>query len=57
VLRFLEGLSVQQTAAALRCPEGTVKVYTSRGLGALRRILGSEFGLDERLEGRHEAAV
>lgn len=42
VLRFLEGLSVQQTAAALRCPEGTVKVYTARGLGALRQILGTE---------------
>jgi RNA polymerase sigma-70 factor (sigma-E family) len=39
VLRFLEGLSVQQTAAALRCPEGTVKAYTSRGLDALRQIL------------------
>src|SRR4029450_12287592 len=24
VLRFLEGLSVQQTATALRCPDGTV---------------------------------
>lgn len=46
VLRFLEGLSVEQTAAALRCPEGTVKVYTSRGLAALRKIL------DERTEGR-----
>jgi hypothetical protein len=32
VLRFLEGLSVPQTAAALRCPEGTVKAYTSRRL-------------------------
>jgi RNA polymerase sigma-70 factor (sigma-E family) len=39
VLRFLEGLSVQQTAASLRCPEGTVKAYTSRGLDALRTIL------------------
>jgi RNA polymerase sigma-70 factor (sigma-E family) len=51
VLRFLEGLSVQQTAVALKCPEGTVKVYTARGLGALRQILGHE------LEARHEAAV
>jgi RNA polymerase sigma-70 factor (sigma-E family) len=57
VLRFLEGQSVQQTAAALRLPEGTVKAYTSRGLDALRRILGTEIGIDERLEGRHEAAV
>ncbi|WP_433373134.1 SigE family RNA polymerase sigma factor [Actinoplanes sp. CA-142083] len=46
VLRFLEELSVQETAAALRCPEGTVKAYTSRGLEALRELL------DERREGR-----
>ena len=51
VLRFLEGLSVQQTAEALRCPEGTVKVYTARGLGTLRQILGIE------LEARDEATV
>ncbi|WP_203826128.1 sigma-70 family RNA polymerase sigma factor [Actinoplanes palleronii] len=49
VLRFLEGLSVQQTAAALQCPEGTVKVYTARGLETLRRVLGVE------LEARHAA--
>jgi RNA polymerase sigma-70 factor (sigma-E family) len=47
VLRFLEGLGVEQTAAALSLPEGTVKAYTARGLGALRLIL------DERAEGRH----
>ncbi|GAA2617893.1 SigE family RNA polymerase sigma factor [Paractinoplanes durhamensis] len=46
VLRFLEELSVQETAAALRFPEGTVKAYTSRGLEALRELL------DERREGR-----
>lgn len=51
VLRFLEGFSVRETAAALRCPEGTVKAYTSRGLGALRQILGTE------LEARDEANV
>ncbi|MBB2945004.1 RNA polymerase sigma-70 factor (sigma-E family) [Actinoplanes lutulentus] len=43
VLRFLEGLSVQQTAAALKCPEGTVKVYTARGLAALRQILEAPY--------------
>jgi RNA polymerase sigma-70 factor (sigma-E family) len=42
VLRFLEGLSVQQTAEIIGSPEGTVKVYTARGLTALRRILGVE---------------
>ncbi|BCY05106.1 RNA polymerase sigma24 factor [Actinoplanes sp. L3-i22] len=51
VLRFLEGLSVQQTAAALKCPEGTVKVYTARGLDALRQMFGTE------LEARYEATV
>jgi RNA polymerase sigma-70 factor (sigma-E family) len=49
VLRFLEGLSVHETAAALRCPEGTVKAYTSRGLEALRKVL------NERTEGRDAA--
>ncbi|XVV12990.1 SigE family RNA polymerase sigma factor [Actinoplanes sp. CA-131856] len=57
VLRFLEGLSVQQTAAALRCPEGTVKAYTARGLDVLRRVLGVDLDIDERTGGRHEAAV
>jgi RNA polymerase sigma-70 factor (sigma-E family) len=55
VLRFLEGLSVPQTAAALRCPEGTVKAYTSRGLDTLRRILGVVPDIDERTEARYEA--
>lgn len=41
-LRYLEGLSVHDTAEALRCPEGTVKSYTSRGLDALRQVLGAE---------------
>jgi RNA polymerase sigma-70 factor (sigma-E family) len=39
VLRFFEGLSVRETATALRVPEGTVKAYTSRGLDALREVL------------------
>ena len=51
VLRFLEGLSVEQTAAALGYPEGTVKGYTSRGLDGLRRDFQKQ-GLDERTEGR-----
>jgi RNA polymerase sigma factor (sigma-70 family) len=42
VLRFMEGLSVQEVAEALRCPEGTVKSHTSRGLNALRQILGPD---------------
>jgi RNA polymerase sigma-70 factor (sigma-E family) len=40
VLRFLEGLDVSGTAAALGCTEGTVKSQTARGLEALREALG-----------------
>ncbi|MBV8932141.1 MAG: SigE family RNA polymerase sigma factor [Kutzneria sp.] len=36
VLRFLQDLSVQQVADALRCSTGTVKSQTARGLTALR---------------------
>lgn len=40
VLRFLEGLDVAGTAAALGCTEGTVKSQTAHGLAALRAVLG-----------------
>ena len=36
VLRYWEGLSVEQTAALLRIGPGTVKSQASRGLAALR---------------------
>lgn len=52
-LRYLEGLSVHDTAEVLRCPEGTVKSYTSRGLDALRQVLGVEIFVNK--ESRHEA--
>ncbi|RJQ76560.1 SigE family RNA polymerase sigma factor [Pseudonocardiaceae bacterium YIM PH 21723] len=42
VLRFLEGLDVTDTAAALGCSEGTVKSQTARGLDTLRGALGAE---------------
>ncbi|WP_106186791.1 RNA polymerase sigma factor [Umezawaea tangerina] len=39
VLRFYSQLSIAETAAALRCTEGTVKSRTARGLAALRAAL------------------
>ncbi|ASO17753.1 RNA polymerase sigma-70 factor (sigma-E family) [Actinoalloteichus hoggarensis] len=41
VLRFVQDLSVEQTAQALRCSPGTVKSQTARGLVALRRAYES----------------
>jgi DNA-directed RNA polymerase specialized sigma24 family protein len=41
VLRFLEGLDVAGTAAALGCSEGTVKSRTSHGPAGLRTVLGT----------------
>jgi RNA polymerase sigma-70 factor (sigma-E family) len=45
VLRYLEGLTERETAAALRCSEGTVKSQTWRALGALRAYLQREESL------------
>jgi RNA polymerase sigma-70 factor (sigma-E family) len=41
VLRFLEGLDVAATAAAMGCREGTVKSQCAAGLATLRTLLGS----------------
>jgi RNA polymerase sigma-70 factor (sigma-E family) len=42
VLRFLEGLSVEETAEVLGCRPGTVKSQSSRGLDTLRSVLAAE---------------
>jgi RNA polymerase sigma-70 factor (sigma-E family) len=39
VLRFYCDMTVEQTAEALGCTQGTVKSQTSKGLGSLRRAL------------------
>ena len=41
VLRFLCDLSVEETAAAMRCSTGNVKSQTSRALEAMRALLPS----------------
>jgi RNA polymerase sigma-70 factor (sigma-E family) len=38
VLRYFEELDVRETAAALRCSEGTVKSQTSRAIASLRAM-------------------
>jgi RNA polymerase sigma-70 factor (sigma-E family) len=40
VLRYLEGLDIAATAAALGCSAGTVKSQAARGLDTLRATLG-----------------
>ena len=50
VLRYFEDLSVADTAALLRCNEGTVKSQTSRALSSLRSIL-TDVPSDEPAEG------
>jgi RNA polymerase sigma-70 factor (sigma-E family) len=42
VLRYWAQHSVSETAAVLRCSEGTVKSQSARGLAALRTALGAD---------------
>jgi len=42
VLRFYADLTIEQTAAALGCSDGTVKSQTSDALARLRTLLGDE---------------
>jgi RNA polymerase sigma factor (sigma-70 family) len=42
VLRFLCDMSVEDVATAMRCSTGNVKSQTSRGLAAMRQVLGTD---------------
>jgi RNA polymerase sigma-70 factor (sigma-E family) len=48
ILRYWSQLSVTETAAALRCSEGTVKSQAARGLAALRAAV-DRMGIDAAL--------
>lgn len=42
VLRHFEGMTVAEASAAMRCPGGTVKSLTSRGMQQLRQALADD---------------
>jgi RNA polymerase sigma factor (sigma-70 family) len=44
VLRYCEDLPEAEVAELLGCSVGTVKTHAHRGIGALRAVLGGEFG-------------
>jgi RNA polymerase sigma-70 factor (sigma-E family) len=44
VLRYIEGLSIEETASALRCSPAAVKSRAHRGLASLRARLEQEHG-------------
>jgi RNA polymerase sigma-70 factor (sigma-E family) len=46
VLRYWEDLSVEETAAALRCSPGTVKSQAARGLATLRNLMSQPVTAD-----------
>jgi RNA polymerase sigma factor (sigma-70 family) len=50
-LRVLEELSVEDTARAMGCSEGSVKTHLSRARAALRRELGDDELSDDSLQG------
>jgi RNA polymerase sigma-70 factor (ECF subfamily) len=52
VLRYFLGHSVDETAALLGMPAGTVKTHTTRGIAALRTSLGVSITTDELEVGR-----
>ncbi|GAA0730535.1 SigE family RNA polymerase sigma factor [Dactylosporangium roseum] len=58
VLRYYEGLSVEETAEVLGRQPGTVKSQTARGLAALRALLGTdELRVTDGLADGHPAGI
>ena len=60
VLRYFHDLTVEETARALRCRQGTVKSQTARGLAKLRANLGPllrEAAEDDDPAGRHASRL
>jgi RNA polymerase sigma-70 factor (sigma-E family) len=51
VLRYFEGLNVEETAAAMGCSAGTVKSQTARALAALRALMPADDMLQEGATG------
>ena len=47
VLRYFVDLSIRDTAAAMRCAEGTVRALTSQAIEALRDKLGDTWEIEE----------
>jgi RNA polymerase sigma factor (sigma-70 family) len=46
VLRYVEGLSIEETASALRCSPAAVKSRAHRGLASLRSLLDPDGAVD-----------
>ena len=46
-LRYFADLSVRDSAAVMRCAEGTVRALTAQAVAALRTSLGREIELDD----------
>ena len=53
VLRYLDDLSVEETARALGTTTGTVKTHASRGLARLRTVLDDNTSSPDELERPH----
>lgn len=46
ILKYIEDLTTHDIAEILKCPEGTVKTWTSRALNQLRNLINAGGGLN-----------